>query len=95
MTKTKNLFPFYLYILQEDEQISSRSSTPSSISNPKKAKKNTIAPIVEQETSFASKDPVTSLSTDGMTGLENPNFERSDLNIPRSGNYIEILFVFV
>ena len=40
---------------------------------------------MEQETSFASKDPVTSISNDGMTGLENPNFEKSDFDIPRSG----------
>ena len=48
----------------------------------KKKKKNTITPIKEEETSFGIESPA-----QGMTGLANPSYQKSDLDIPRSGIY--------
>lgn len=83
-------FVVEFYVQGSEELSSSRTSLSSSLANLKKSKKNTVAPVLlEEETSFASKeDPVTPFADEGgMRGLENPTFEKSDMDIPNSGLY--------
>lgn len=73
--------------MQDNDEGSSRSSTPSSITGlTRKKKKNVVEPIKEEETSFSAENSKLSIM-----GRENPMYE-SDNNLPKSSMLKKIKF---